>query len=622
MKQIKASAVGATVAAICVALGALAYAGAQSSDAGPVSSADEALAVQGEIQRAQLVQKLEVAMGGAFGGVWYDRATAQLHAGVTSDASRATVAAVAADAGLAEHVTATPVRSTWAELRAEQQRLSRSLADLFAGAEVTTGLASWRNSVEVELGSAVQVSRREEVEREGSAAPVDVAIAVAPFRHLRIEPHACQPHEPSEANCDPSIVAGVTIQAGTGSVCTAGPAVILQNPTTPAQVTETFLLTAGHCIEKSKGVGEKWYAYTPAVAPNPAVKKEIGKAIEMLNGAADVGVIKIEAGSVWQHAGAAAPVNPAIAPWKEAKPVPVPVISEAPPVAGFNSCFSGQTSGIECGKVEKTNVEYTWESGKVSKELAEVKGTIGFPGDSGAPWFSEASPNVVEGTDVGMIKTGNSVFQPLSSSFSRLGTEYKLLRTINEDRHPIKFRAKGLETKVTSTADGTGKTAHHVIDAAGGSLTCSSVTLEGTQAAEVAIELAVSATYKECTYLGQPTAVSMGGCGYVLHSGGELDIASRAGKNCATEPIKWEAAGCKIEISPQNGRELLTFHNVKPGSVTEITMGMNVTGIAYKATGESCAKKGELTDGAYTTGNTILTGAKPGGGEMIDYSWE
>lgn len=627
MKPSQVSRAGTLAIALSVVIAVLGYAGAQGfgadvrvgADPGGTVAPSRALEVQRQLQEKRLPQRLKAAMGAAFGGLWYDRSAAQLHVGFTSDAGRDAAEAVAVEAGLAPEVVATPVRSSWAELLAEQERLSRSLADLFGSAEVATGLASWSNSVEVELGSAVPSARREAIERDGVAAPVDVGVAVAPVQHLRIERHACQPHEPSEANCDPSIVAGVTIQAGTGSVCTAGPTVILQNPTSAAQETETFLLTAGHCIEKTNGVGEKWYAYTPAKPPNPPEKKEIGKAYEFQNSAADVGVIKIEAGSFWLNAGVT-PVNPAIAPWKEAKPIPVPVISEAPPVAGFNSCFSGQTSGVECGKVEKTDVEYTWKDKKVSKELAEVKGVIGFPGDSGAPWYSEASPGVVEGTDVGIITTGNDVFQPLASSFARLGTEYQLLRTVNEERHVKRLVSKQAETTVTSTPDGGGTTGHHVFDAAGGSLTCGSASFEGLQTTTRASALTVSAAYKECTFLGFAATVSMGGCGFVFNANGKFDIVSKAGKNCSTEPIKVETAACKVEVRPQS-RELLKFHNVKPGPVNEVTMEMSVTGVVYKTSGFFCPKNGEFSDGAYTTGNTLLTATKPGG-EMVDYSWE
>jgi len=617
MKPIKVNAIGALVVAIAIAIAA--YAGARSSDAGagPVASAYEALAVQGEIQTAGLPQRLEAALGGDFGGLWYDQGTAQLHVGVTSAASRAAAEAVAAEAGLAAHVTATPVRSTWAELQAEQERLGRRLADLAGWAGVSTGLRPQENAVHVELGSAVPEQRHAELEGVVASAPVDVLVTEASVPRLQILREACE-YTPSNAHCDPSIVAGVSIESESKVACTAGPTAIRQDLSTPEKATKTFLLTAGHCIQKGGGDGQNWYAYIPDPKNGPK-KTLIGKSYTWVNSEVDFGVIEIDPASSWLLKGST-PVNPAVAPWKNPNPTPEAVAGETPSVVGNKSCFSGQVSGTECGKIAEINREYTWMTGdkKTSKGLTVVDGVASFEGDSGGPWFSEASASLLEGTHVGTINTGQRVFHPLSQSFAKLVLKLQLLTVFNEERHPTKFHAKAAEATVTSTADGTGKTAHHVFDAAGGNVTCSGIALEG-QTTEVASALTVSASYSGCTFLGSSATVSMGGCAYLLHSSGEFDIVSKAGKNCATEPIKWEAAGCKIEVPPQSARELLTYHNVKPASVSEITMQMNLTGLTYKSSG-TCPKTGELSDGAYTTGNTILTAAKAGA--MVDYSWE
>lgn len=188
------------------------------------------------------------------------------------------------------------------------------------------------------------------------------------------------------------------------------------------------------------------------------------------------------------------------------------------------------------------------------------------------------------------------------------------------------FHSELTETTVTSTADGTGKQAHHVMQIAGGELTCSGASFHGLQTAKTVSELTLSPTYTGCNYLGVLTTVVMGGCNFVLSANGEFAIASKAGKNCGTEPITWEVGtlelNCKIEIFPQSGRKGLTFKNIKPGTVEEITMEMKITKIAYNAIGNGCVKAGEFTDGEYETGNTILTGAKPGGGAMTNYKWE
>lgn len=627
MKPVEINRARIAIAAVSMAIGvfALAYADAHNSSAGAAVAATEesatgptglALEVQDEIQRAGLVEGMEAALAADFAGVWYDSSTAQLHVGVVSRADRRTVEAAAAATGLADNVTAAPVRSTWAELVAEQDRLSDRLAELSVGAGASTWLDPVHNSVGVELYSWVPSWKRVELERQGESAPVAVSISVVPPRPLQAErKNGCNKFAASAAYCD-TLVAGVTLEAENTTKCTLGPGLILQDLSKPKTATETYLLTAGHCIEKGGGNGAKWYAYT-----TKPTKTEIGKALEFQNAEIDAGVIKVENAN-WLSPGFI-PLSPAIAPWAEETPIPFPVLGETPSVVGNKTCISGQKSGTSCGEIKKIGLEYTWTGGEVSKELTEVKGVTAAPGDSGAPFYSESSWGYLEGTDVGTIKTGNEVYQPLADSLSKLKTKFSLLSDVNELRHPKKFLSELTEnTTVTSTADGTGKTAHHVIDAAGASLTCTSLSLSGTQAIKEASELKLGATYAGCTYVGLATTVSMGGCEFVLHSSGIFEIASKAGKNCATEPIKWEVAGCKIEVPSQGGRELLTYKNIKPGAVTEVTMEMNVTGITYKATGGSCVKTGEFSDGSYTTGNTILTGAKPGGGAMVNYSWE
>jgi len=629
MKPNRVKWAGIAVTAVSLAIVGFGYAAVQSSGANSgsaldqaevgVVSASQALAVQGEIQQARLPQKLESALGGAFGGVWYDQAAAQLHVGVTTHAGRRAAEAAAAEAGLEGDVSATPVRSSWAELRAEQQRLSSSPVGLSARARLKTGLDPEANAIQVELRPGVSATQRAEIERDAATSPVQVLVTVGPVsRSSREGKKSCNEFATEKAYCDPTIVAGVRIEAENTTSCTAGPTVLLESPGKPSKATETFLLTAGHCIEEGAGNGKKWSAFNTA-----GKKLEIGEALEFENDEIDAGIIKVNNPGSWANAGSFTPVVPTVAPWVEEKPSPFAVFAEAAPIAGTMTCYSGQMSGTHCGKILQIGVEYTWKINEESKELTEVSEVPTLNGDSGSPWFSESSPGRIEGTEVGTFENGNEAFQPLEDSLAKLKTRYQLLRTANETRHPQRLRSELAETTtVTSTADGTGKTAHHVIELDGGTVTCSSASFEGSQSGKEATELTVNPTYKECTFSGTPVTVSTGGCAYGLHASKEFAIKSRAGKNCATEPIKVEFESCKIEIGPQGPRELLGFHNIKPGAVEEVTMEMSLTGIAYKATGAKCLKAGEFSDGAYKTGNTILTGAKPGGGAMVNYRWE
>ena len=180
----------------------------------------------------------------------------------------------------------------------------------------------------------------------------------------------------------------------------------------------------------------------------------------------------------------------------------------------------------------------------------------------------------------------------------------------NETPGP-KFHSELTATTITSTADGEGAAAHHVLDVGGGSLTCSGASFHGAQGEREVESLTLTGEYSGCVYLGQATTVNMNGCDYVIHANGEVDVASKSGKNCATEPIKFSVIGCKIEIGPQSGLKEATYNNIEPEAFEEITVEAHITGVKYTATGALCIEPGHgLTNGEYTTGNTILTGAK------------
>src|SRR5690349_21159654 len=94
----------AIVVAVCMLVALLVYADAQSSSAdstgrrGPHVSVDRtarAAAAEAAITSTNVATELEEALGTSFGGVWFEPATAKLHVGVTSVASREAAEAVA-----------------------------------------------------------------------------------------------------------------------------------------------------------------------------------------------------------------------------------------------------------------------------------------------------------------------------------------------------------------------------------------------------------------------------------------------------------------------------------------------------------------------------------------------
>lgn len=404
----------ALVAAIVIMVVAVTYTGSSSSNAGggqsagavsaaaatalsnpavagliregvPADRAPEAVEVQGEITGAHLVSKLEAALGSAFGGVWYEPAVARLHVGVTSPASRRAAEAVAARAGLAKALEETPVRSTWAELDAAQNSWERRLAGPLARGEVVTWVSPQDNSVGIELSSAVSVAQRARLERQatGAGVKVDFTRAAAPVIDIERLWARCKKWAENKAVCGKPIVAGVTIRSdwvekeGEGKVkgvCTAGPAVLLKDLS--AETTETFILTAGHCLQDTYGTGTAWFAIDTGEKEE---EHEIGKAVAWQNAEADVGVIEVNLPpGYWSEAGLT-PVTATIAPWSANEPEPFGVPGQAAPVPGYSTCMEGQSSGEKCGQIVKTKITV-----KELKELAEVgwagkKATAGVP---------------------------------------------------------------------------------------------------------------------------------------------------------------------------------------------------------------------------------------------------
>ncbi|MFI4990797.1 MAG: S1 family peptidase [Solirubrobacterales bacterium] len=371
-------------------------------------SADRAVEVQGEIARADLLNKLEVTLGSAFGGVWFDAAAATLHVGVTSADSRRTAEQVVAQAGLAGHVTATPVRSSSAELIATQQLWNRKLASLFAREQVTTALEPQRNGVSIRLSSSVPAAERAALVGAAASAPVNVFVSVVSSPRIGLLPQAktsCIEWVTFEAYCDPSLTSGVSFLTKKKPECTVGPLAINSK-------NETVALTAGHCIAEAK---EKWSAKNGA-----ALESVVGPVEEFVFGVAgaksgDFADVLIEAG--WQTGKPNNPVFAVTAEWKRmnnaGEKTSYPVKGKRTPTVGNQTCHVGQTSGESCGEITADNLTVTFGAIKV-EGLVEVKEPampveqlIGEGGDSGGPWmFIETNKEtLMEGTHTGILTT-------------------------------------------------------------------------------------------------------------------------------------------------------------------------------------------------------------------------
>jgi hypothetical protein len=563
MKSIEIGGPRLAIVALALVAAMLAYVNAQgsvvagttasTSSEAPLERSSRASEVEGEITRTNLGGRVEAALGDAFGGVWFEPSTAQMHVGVVSPAGARLAEAAAAEVGLSELVTEIPVESTWAALDAVQEQWDRSLTDLLERGEVVTALVPYRNEVSIELGSAVSSARRAALERRAAAEGVDVSIVVAPHSDLSAEALAqCAGFKQEEAICEPTIVGGMTIdgpwvkptgaeeeegefeieaepgqeeteeeaQKTVRNRCSAGVTAITEKPANMDEATKIYLLTSGHCINEKEdggGVGGKWTAYNKGGIPKGA--KEIGPAVSFLDAETDIGAIEVTT-NYWAKAKVVNPVTPGVARLDAAESNPLPVIDKRKPMVTAKTCISGQYTGRKCGgEVIKTN--QTMQAGTVTvKGLVEVKASFGIEhGDSGAPWYAEDEYNkgnaYVEGITVGRTKKDkNPIFHSLETSFEKLsenGLSLELLTTKNEKRH----KPKASTESSPATIDGKGSTAQ-IFKRGSRTISCEGSTFTGT-VANGAETVTLTPAYTGCTTSGVPATIKMNGCTYVLH---------------------------------------------------------------------------------------------------------
>lgn len=180
------------------------------------------------------------------------------------------------------------------------------------------------------------------------------------------------------AYCEPTITPGVKLNTGSGT-CTAGPVM--------TSGTETFLLTAGHCFgkknEKTENIKQKVQSAYPKQAPT---EKKVGENVLVNNSKKyDLAEVKIE-NTEWLLTGGGVP--PVLVEWGEP-----PRIAYATGIAENlvreETCHSGATSGLQCGKILRTGVT---ESG--TENLIEASGKLE-SGDSGSPEFVKIGSRVL-----------------------------------------------------------------------------------------------------------------------------------------------------------------------------------------------------------------------------------
>jgi hypothetical protein len=136
-----------------------------------------------------------------------------------------------------------------------------------------------------------------------------------------------------------------------------------------------------------------------------------------------------------------------------------------------------------------------------------------------------------------------------------------------------------------------------------GPVNCKEHKFSGTSGASTFAEMAVTASYGDCQFLGQSTLLNMGGCSYVFDYSGQLDIV---GETCASNPITYSALGCTVTIGPQSGISGILYGNLGSGALRRVSTGGEATGLTYSlATG--CPSKGTHSNGAYRSIDEFTT---------------
>lgn len=628
----KSKIVGARIVPVAIALLITIVALAVAREpTGPVTTA-ERQQVELEIARSGITSRLEAALGDDFGGIWMEPSTARLHVGVPSAASRRSAEATASRAGVAEIVTETPVRSTWAELKAAQQRWAERMADLFDRAEVVTALRAQYNALEVESGSAVPNSRRAALERAAALDDVNVLVRTGESTHFRVEEQArCAAFVQDKATCDPTMVAGVTIvNEDKTELCTAGPVVMPTSAANAALATERRILTSGHCIDPN---GTKnWSAYEKSSG-----KLElIGLAGSFVNNhVADIGLIEIDPMSKWRQAGFT-PVNPTIAQWNsKAENTPIPVIGEREPFEGAETCISGQSSGKKCGKVVAVGKTFVGISNMTEVNVVTERG------DSGAPWYAkeyaEAGGGLVEGVHRGRNEANaTAIFEPLKYGLEKLkeekGADYVLVTTGNEERrHPV---ATADKYPATASAKGSSE---DLFTAFGSSIKCTESEYDG-ELSKASASFELAPTYKACTGPGGlPVLATSNGCKYRFNLkeetaeaqfSTEVDLVCPAGAAGLQfhlylnhTNLTSNVSMCTFTIPPQTGLKSATLKNSGNNILLEKA---SVEGIKVKVHRNNvfCVSSGtenETSSGIYHINKAAtLSGTSGGGSVKID----
>jgi hypothetical protein len=458
------------------------------------AQARQSLELQSTIAEARLIRRVEVLLGHNYAGVWFSPSTTKFLIGLAPTANGQAIRHLIAQTGLAAHVSATPVRSTWRTIVAVQSEWNHILAGPIANEEATTGIYAQRNALGIELSSSLPSAVIAALKRRAAAAKVNIAIEVVPPSYLRQEPQAKKTCEEifhlEQAYCEQAITAGVgiTVEGQPAPTCTAGPMLI--------KGTETYMLTAGHCFG-AQTAGENLTVEVSSRFPGGVIDREIGKTGERVwNKERDIAEVKVRKGGLFTEE-LPDPVPALVAEWVKSPKTPHAVEGKQKaelPAENQVVCHEGMKSGEQCGEVIKLNVTQN-----KTDHLVETT-ACGEPGDSGGPYFLRKKPAETEVLMMGTHVSGgpelcfpkpahpHTSFEPLLDAeaigFGTLAkfSSQRLLTTANEVRKPRVRGEEGMPLTAKAFTVTSGKSTIETV--AGNKIACTADSGEG-EASEV-----------------------------------------------------------------------------------------------------------------------------------------
>jgi hypothetical protein len=137
-----------------------------------------------------------------------------------------------------------------------------------------------------------------------------------------------------------------------------------------------------------------------------------------------------------------------------------------------------------------------------------------------------------------------------------------------------------------------------------GIVPCAGAKLHGPMSSVEVSSQTMTVELSECVF-----SVSMGGCDFVLHGSGKMDIA---GSECATKPIEFNGL-CQIRIGPQEALSTVSYANNGSGASRDVTATFAVTGIHYiQLVGSVCGGSGSFVNGELTGTITLKADTSEG----------